>query len=195
MKKHNTYGMALIVLIGIFSFVTSCEGPEGPVGPAGPAGAQGPAGANGTQGPPGPTGNANVIASDWITNVWTVQSNGARTHTNIPAPEITQAILDKASLFIYFKTSSTGSSVKLIPNPLYSGTTGAIVYIIDGFFQIGTFGVFTSPPAVGSNGIEVSFPNSQVRYVIIPPASTGRVRLPENPEDYYATCAWLGIEP
>lgn len=193
MKKHNTHSMLLIVLIGIFSFVTSCEGPEGPVGPAG---AQGPAGANGTQGPPGPTGNANVIASDWITNVWTIAANGQRRHDNIPAPEITQAILDKASIFIYWRRDPETTTAKLIPSPIYNSITGAVVYIIDGLFQVGFISVYTAPPPADfPNGIETGFPNCQVRYIIIPPASNGRIRLPENPEDYYATCAWLGIEP
>lgn len=194
MKKHNTYSLMPMVLIGIFALLTSCEGPEGPAGPAGPAGPQGLAGTTGAQGPAGQNGNANVIASSWITNVWTVASNGMRRHDNIPAPEITQNILDKAVILIYWRPSSTTETAKLIPCPIYN--TGVNVFTIDGIFLIGFISVFTDfPRAPATTGIEVGFPNSQVRYVIIPPSTNGRTRLPENPEDYYATCAWLGIEP
>ncbi len=193
MKKSNTCSSLLVILIGFFFLLlTSCEGPEGP---AGPPGAQGPVGTNGTQGPPGPTGNANVIVSNWITNVWTVLPSGFRTHNNIPASEITQSHLDNAIILFYFRTNSTATSIKLIPCPIYNTGTGEINYIIDASIRVGNFTLFTRTPEVGSTGIEVDFPNSQVRYVIIPPASNGRMSTPENPEDYYATCASLGIEP
>lgn len=195
MKKHNTYSLMPMVLIGIFALLTSCEGPEGPAGPAGPAGPQGLAGTTGAQGPAGQNGNANVIASSWITNVWAVESNGYRAHRNIPASEITQNIIDNGTILVYTRLSSASTSIKLIPCPIYNVTTGQLAYIIDALFKIGNFDVLAGAPPSGISGIEVTAPNSQVRYVIIPPASNGRTSLPENPEDYYATCAWLGIEP
>jgi len=118
MKKiHYIFAFVVAVLLA------SCT-KDGSVGPAGPAGVQGaagtpgntgltgvtgPTGATGPTGPTGatgPAGTSNAFFSDWITpvtNTWNFDRDLAVSwdRWDIPAPEITQDVIDKGLVVAY----------------------------------------------------------------------------------------------
>ncbi|MCH6200425.1 collagen-like protein [Aquiflexum sp. LQ15W] len=197
--KSNTFVFSKLLLALLLCFGSiSCEGPEGPAGAtgqAGPTGAPGPAGAQGPAGaigPQGPAGAANVIASEWKSLTWTVASPFAT--STITAPEITESVLNQGTVLAYWRTSPT--AIKLLPTPVYNSTTGALSYIIDYSIRVGNLLIFHGTPPNGSPGAATSFPNANVRYIVIPPSSSGdRVKYPFEFDDYEAVCDYFGINP
>jgi hypothetical protein len=157
--KKNHYLFAFIVAILLASCVK-----DGAVGPAGPAGGQGaagspgntgPTGATGPAGPAGPTGPTgstgaqgatNAFYSAWITPATNTAGydaiNPISWYTwNIPAPEITQAVIDKG-LVIAYGTNFDKFVTKI------GGTTDWPAGKVTGFpvsmtFTIQDFGTFT----------------------------------------------------
>lgn len=130
--------------------MNACKTEKGDVGPIGSTGAKGDTGATGAM------GTANVSYSDWV-NI-TFGGSGTSYIANISAPKLTQDILDKGDVHIYWKL---GTTVQYIP---YSQTIGSTTYTI---FQVLTVGniKLTSSYAVASN--------TSIRYVIIPGAIAG----------------------
>jgi hypothetical protein len=115
MKKiHYIFAFVAVILLA------SCA-KDGSVGPAGPTGAQGAAGTAGNTGPAvvtggvgatgpigatGPAGTSNSFFSDWITpatNTWNFDRDLAVSwdRWDIPAPEITQDVIDKGLVVVY----------------------------------------------------------------------------------------------
>ncbi len=134
---------SLAILFVLFaSFIISCtkEGPEGPMGAQGGQGipgtnaSQGATGATGATGPQGPPGTANVIYSTWIPGpagfgptLWfdtTISTIGLVSRANIPAPSLTQAILDQGFVMVYHTfaaapaTPAGGANAQALPYSL-----------------------------------------------------------------------------
>lgn len=197
----NTFVFLRLMLAAFVCYVlVSCEGPEGPAGATGQAGPQGVAGAIGTPGPAGPAGPqgpigaANVIASEWESLTWT-ESPPFSTSTVI-ANEITENVLNQGTVLAYWRTTSTSTSIKLMPTPVYNTTTGVLGYIIDYSIRIGNLLVFHGVPSDGLSGASTAFPNASVRYIVIPPSSgSGRIKYPFDFDDYQAVCEYFGINP
>ena len=195
----NTYVFTrLLVALFVCYGLIACEGPEGPAGATGqagstgapgPAGAQGPAGA---VGPQGPAGAANVIASEWKSLTWTVAPPFAT--STITAQEVTENVLNQGTVLAYWLANPT--NIKLFPTPVYSSSTGALNYIIDYSIRVGSLLIFHGPPLNGGPGAATSFPDAKVRYIVIPPSSSGdRVKYPFEFDDYEAVCDYFGIKP
>ncbi len=148
------FGMLAIVSAVIF--MDACKAEKGEVGPIGPTGAKGDPGATGATGAVGATGTANVIYSEW-TNV-TFAGSGTSYIANVAAPKLTQDILDKGDVHVYWKI---GSSIYYIP---YAQVLGTTTYTL---FQILTVGniKLTASYAISSS--------TSIRYVIIPGSIAG----------------------
>ncbi len=188
-KLSNT----MVILTMLLSLV-SCEGPEGPAGSDGLEGAQGVQGATGAQGPAGPIGSANVIYSPWITNVWEKISNTKFIADDIEAPKITQEILDKGVVLVYFKESADSNFIKMLPSAFY--LNGELIFTIDSSAEVGKLTVFHgASKAPNGEGIETFRPDSQTRYIIIPGGVAGRVKYPVDFNNYEEVCSYFGIEP
>jgi hypothetical protein len=162
------FGMLAVVTALIFMDACKAEkGDVGPIGPAGPTGATGATGASGATGATGATGTANVSYSDWVNVTFT--GSGTSYIANVAAPKLTQDILDKGDVHIYWKI---GTSIYYIP---YAQVIGTTTYTI---FQILTVGniKLTSSYAIASG--------TAIRYVIIPGGIAGGRKANVNYSDY-----------
>ncbi|KAB7731014.1 collagen-like protein [Rudanella paleaurantiibacter] len=164
---NSLAGFVLFVLLG--GLLVGCEGPQGPEGPAGPAGPTGPqgvsgvAGATGLAGPAGPTGpagpagpqgpvgTANVIYSPWVSVNFS--GSAAPFTANINAPQITQTVLDRADIRVYWQENG-----RVIPLP-YAEVVGNVTYTVHQRFFVGRIELRASYPINATQ---------QMRYVIIP---------------------------
>lgn len=99
MKQYTLHFFSFLVILGL----TACKGAQGDVGPAG---------TNGTD------GNANVVYTEWKTPTWdaTIGSSSSATYiaqTNTASSVLTQDAIDKAAIFVYFKTKDLTRSTSL----------------------------------------------------------------------------------
>lgn len=136
---------ALLLVIGIL--VGGCEPKAGEPGPQGEVGARGETGA---QGPKGDVGTANVIYSPWSSV--TFSGSGSSYIGNLVAAKITQDVLDKADVRVYWSESGR---VLTLP---YAETISATTYTVHQRFYVGRVELKASY-ALGPQ---------QFRYVIIP---------------------------
>lgn len=148
----KNYKLSLTILAILFMFIVSCKTEKGEVGPAGPTGATGAPGATGAT---GATGTANVIYSNWITTSFS--GTPGLYLGNITAPKITQDVLDKADIRVYW--SESGRVVSLPYAQVIGGTT----YTIHQRFYVGKIELVAS----------YLLANQQFRYVIIPGGVAG----------------------
>jgi hypothetical protein len=139
--------MDLILPLLLTTFlITSCG--EGEVGPTGQPGPQGATGAKGDKGDPGA---ANVITSEWLEYNFEYDISALRYETIIPAPELTQEILDKGVIKMYLHVSN---AIYDIPSPRW-----------DGLFMAYTVGkIYLYSQKDWDTGTD----NFTVRYVLIP---------------------------
>lgn len=151
---------ATLSALFLLMLASACEGPQGDPGPVGPAGPQG------AQGPQGATGAANVRYSDWV-NV-TFAGSGSTYTGNLTAAPLTQDVLDKADIRVYWKD---GSRVITLP---YAQILGGTTYTVHQRFYVGRIELVSSY-ALGSQSM---------RYVVIPGGSALRMAL--NLDDYEA---------
>ena len=193
-KSSLTLLASLVLITFIF---TQCQ--KGDVGPAGPAGPTGPAGATGSTGPKGDTGTANVIYSPWLDVTYgagdTVHNNDGTIDTvlwvaSITANKLTQAILDKGEIKVYFNWG-TQANPDISPLPL-----------LDPFF---TGGLIINPEFLlqridlYSNGNARTYTDAgqkhfQYRYILIPGSVAGRLAKPAvDWNNYNAVKAYLGL--
>lgn len=166
-----------ILFIAAGSIMISCT-KEGPAGPAGPAGTSGAAGATGPAGPQGPAGTANVIYSPWIPDVFAQWGDTSMPlygtfvrRRIIPAPGITQSIIDQGVVLTYGRLSNVGGNNSPVQLP-------SVFYTPTATFQAGTLPVSgklifcLSNPITGSIGATFSW-GGDIRYVIIPGGVSG----------------------
>lgn len=140
--------LALFVSLGVL--VSGCEPKAGDPGPQGEAGAQGPKGDAGAQGPKGDVGTANVIYSPW-TSV-SFSGSGTLYTGTLTAPKITQEVVDKADIRVYWSESGR---VLTLP---YAETIGTTTYTVHQRIYVGRVDFRAS----------YALSTQQFRYVIIP---------------------------
>lgn len=182
-----------LLALAITFLAVSCtkEGPEGPagatgaqgptgatggLGPAGPTGPTGPAGPTGPVGPQGPPGTANVIYSAWISDAspanWADTAIGLLgtvvRRRNVPAPGITQAILDQGVVLAYARGGVTNAQ----PWPMPITFTFGGAPMVMGFLpSLGRLVVIITVPTTGI--APAVFWGGEFRYVIIPGGVAG----------------------
>jgi hypothetical protein len=154
MKRQFTIAILLLSLV----FVQACKGPEGPQGPAGTS----TPGADGAPGAPGPAGSANVFHSSWTkAGSWgkILYNSIDRFYIDVPAPRITQDILDKGVVLVYAKVND--SNVRPLPLTIKSKFTEEF---IDFSLSVTSLRIWSTP-------IEANVEPSttyEFRYVVIP---------------------------
>jgi hypothetical protein len=195
--KSKITNLRILLTLSLSLLFIACEGPEGPAGLDGLEGAQGVQGATGAQGPAGPagtSGTSNVIYSPWITNIWEKVPNPLFVQHTFAAPLITQAVLDKGVVLVYFKESSDSNFIKILPSAFY--LNGELIFTIDSSAEVGKLTVFHGiSKAPNGEGIETFSPNSQTRYIIIPGGVAGRTKYPVDFNNYEEVCSYFGIQP
>ena len=132
------------------TLVIGCEPKAGDPGPKGDTGVQGAKGDAGAQGPKGDVGSANVIYSPWTSVSFT--GGGSSYIGNLTAPKITQEVLDKADIRVYWSESGR---VLTLP---YAETIGTTTYTVHQRFYVGRVELKAS----------YALSSQQFRYVIIP---------------------------
>lgn len=140
------------------------KGDTGATGPRGATGATGPRGATGATGPQGPAGTANVIYSGWVSFQQAERDtliDGTNLKVNhLPAPRLTQAIIDNGAIQVYMRF---GTTVLTLPYTARAGSRPNTVSFIPrpGRLLITRFTHDHTPPYLG-------FGSVQFRYVLIP---------------------------
>jgi hypothetical protein len=161
-----------MAILAITFFSISCSKPE-----------------DGAVGPVGATGTANVIYSNWASaptaTAATIDGTSGNS-TSIPATQLTQEILDKGTVLVYGKFSTT-----IFPLP-YVSYAGGSANTLTFFPELNNIKLFRFKHD-GSGG--VSIPTSlQFRYILIPGgvlAKTSQARFKEMP--YSEVCKLLNI--
>lgn len=127
-------------------------GPKGDTGATGAAGPTGATGATGVTGPQGATGTADVQYSPWISTSFS--GSGTLYTGTITATPITQAVLDKADVRVYWNESGRVLSLP------YAETFGTTTYTVHQRIYVGRIELRAS----------YALTTQQFRYVIIPGA-------------------------
>ncbi len=172
------------LVVAIALIIASCsKGPVGPAGPIGTTGATGPAGSNGAPGATGATGTANVIYSAWL-NVKYQGSDTTGWFATITAPRLTDSILNKGAIKVYFNAGSDSANSQLVMTlPIDDiAVTGAI---INAYFQQQLI-TLVSTHDVSSDSLR-GYHYNQYRYVLIPGAVTA---LPVTANGYKTGINW-----
>ncbi|WP_229365749.1 collagen-like protein [Fibrisoma montanum] len=175
MKRLQTSWLLIATLfVGALSF-QGCQPEDGEPGPQGEVGPAGPQGPGGPQGPKGDPGTANVIYSPWTSVSF---SGSGSTYTgNLTASAITQQVLDRADIRVYWKE---GGRVLSLP---YAQTLGSTSYSVHQRFYVGRIELVAS----------YSLGAQEMRYVIIPGGTpTGRQSAIDY-SDYRAVQRAFGI--
>ncbi|HSH45068.1 MAG TPA: hypothetical protein VK966_04390 [Longimicrobiales bacterium] len=163
-----------------------CEGSQGPAGPEGPQGEQG------LEGAEGPPGTANVVYSDWVaisdleTSVDTVVLDRNYRKYDIPAPELTQEIMDQGAILVYYRLNEVALQL-----PITFGGPNSI-YITYSPFQAGVISILSQRldnTALGLNQ------NSEFRYILIPGGVAADQSMLPDLSDYDAVLRHYGIDP
>jgi hypothetical protein len=139
------------------------DGTNGTNGAAGPTGPKGADGSNGATGPQGPAGTANVIYSDWTVakNFRDTIADNSQLHAaDLPAPKLTAALLNNATVMIYL---DFGGGVYTLP---YTSYAGGKLNTVSFWPRVGHF-IITRFTADNSNSVALST-LLKYRYVIIP---------------------------
>lgn len=163
------------------------EGEQGPAGPEGPEGPQGPIGETGPQGPEGsqgPPGSANVIYSDWMRlgdvaeeYVTTLLSRNYAAY-DLPAPELTQELIDQGIVLVYFRLLG---AVSPLPITL-GGFSDAEPYTIT--FNASQPGKIIILSQYLDNTVNTLANSSEFRYVLIPGGVAANASYEELVKDY-----------
>lgn len=149
MKKSHLLVVAFVLFASAVGF-QGCQPKAGDPGPKGDTGATGATGPAGPVGPAGPTGTANVEYSPWISTTFTGSSGSYI--GNITATPITQAVLDKADIRVYW---NEGGRVLSLP---YAEVVGSTAYTVHQRIYVGRIELKAS----------YALSTQQFRYVIIP---------------------------
>lgn len=118
--KKTSISIAILFVCMLTVIQFSCSKPEN--GTDGLDGKNGINGINGINGATGPTGTANVIYSNWA-NVTFTGTNPKQVFISTPA--ITQDVLDKATVLVFFKTSTNN----VLQLNYYENTGSGIFYM------------------------------------------------------------------
>ena len=197
--KISTNLVALLFLLSIA--FSSCEGPEGPVGPQG---AQGPAGPAGPTGPQGPNGNANVtiiqLAADTIT--WQAGNYFGRAANTFIINDnmVSQDIIDHGTVLGYGFLSGVWFPMPFI----WEGSGGSSTQYLTFTYVLNEIRLY----AYETSGVLNPTNVQEYRFMLITDntVTSGRVaagvsvmdelkNAGVDVNDYYAVCAYYGIEP
>jgi hypothetical protein len=166
--------MKKIILFVFASFLLACEAPVGDVGPQGAAGA---AGAKGDKGDTGQKGVSNAVVSPWFSALnWIAASSGISFVNDFSEPKLTQQIIDKGLILGFYRPLGEDASGVILPLPdetaNYSVSIAGLIW-----FGQGTISVFLNfrNREVANPSLE-DWRKIQVRWIIVPPASTGRLK-------------------
>ncbi|NOZ35797.1 MAG: collagen-like protein [Chlorobi bacterium] len=164
----TTQKLMYVIMIAVIAAFASCKGETGP---AGPAGADGTDGINGTDGTNGQDGNANVIASSWISPTWSA-TNATYGYFSYADAAITKDFLSTGVILSYMDWYGDTTNIYSVP---YS------------YYQAGNFISFDDNLLVGSIkwffSTSVNYtPNtgSKFRYVLIPASTTSKSANPQQ---------------
>ena len=183
MKTMKFLTYATFVLFLGFA-VSSCSGDDGADGATGPAGADGADGAD---------GNANVVSSDWFSVDWST-ATGTFASYDHDTTDITTDDVHSSAILVYVRYTFDSTLIYQLPMDL---GTGLIQYRV----EPGTVRLWVS------NETSVTFTEADGRYVIIKSSNSGRAADPQQAvynelaaanvdvNDYYAVCAYYGINP
>jgi hypothetical protein len=190
--KRNALLIPFNLILAVTFLFAACTkegpvGPQGEQGPAGPTGPQGPAGAPGAK---GDTGTANVIYSAWLDVNYlpdTVKTGNIIDTTGwyglIPAPKLTNAILNNGEIKVYINLNTSAQPV-VMPLP-YSD------YIVPFFYaqtiELSAIANFSTVTQGGSK-------YQQYRYILIPGSVNARAANKVNWDNYKEVQAYLGLK-
>jgi hypothetical protein len=190
----QVFSISCAVFLSLLLIVTGCK--KGDTGPEGPQGEQGAPGPQGPQGPQGPPGTANVIYSDWLdVQFGTVDGLEDFLAAVIQAPEITQDIVDKGEVKVYWNLN-TADEPWVVSLP----------YTDNGLFFGPTYMDVTSTPLIVPEQIEIyskynlgTFEDNgktyfQYRYIVIPGGTAANGRSAINWNDYNAVKKYLNLK-
>jgi len=182
MKRISIAFLAVTFFTSFLFLSCTKEGPTGPQGPAGPIGPAGPTGSTGSTGPQGNTGTANVIYSGWTNgSSWTSDNNG-QVYYDIPASKLTQDILSKGSIHVYWGVlGDTTNDVRQLP---FTEVVSGVVYYHNTRLSVGNIRVETNLTTITNS--------NRYRYILIPGGTTAR-SVPVNFDNYQEVIAYYGI--
>lgn len=182
------------IALAVFICVSCAD--DGERGPAGPAGTKGDKGDTGDTGEPG---TANVIYSDWFALDTYSRKTAHRVNASttgllyeFTAPAITQEILDKGLVVVFFQFDGF---VRVLPVYNYTGLDidMELLYLR----QSKLFLLVKRNAVVLTADDEIIVENMDLfRYVVIPggnPAAGGRLSTPIDYHDYEAVKAYYNI--
>lgn len=192
--KQKSLSVASIIFIAITMIIASCsKGPAGATGATGATGAAGPAGAAGAT---GATGTANVIYSPWL-NVKFTGNDSTGWFAQVPAPLLTDSIINQGAIKVYFNYGSDSTGNELVmPLPIFDlYLTGDV---INDYFepQLIILAATIDESSYTSN----SYNYYQYRYILIPggtttlPTSVNGSKGSINWNDYNQVKAYLGLK-
>ncbi|NLR61356.1 collagen-like protein [Chitinophaga polysaccharea] len=188
MKRSNCRLYWLFSLAMILAFVAcSKEGSQGPAGPAGPQGPQGPAGPAGTDA-------AGITYSAWEPLAFDSirDNNGVATKTGffaiIDAPKLTDDILNKGLVNVYFNFDST-SKPYIVPVP-YVDNNMYITYQA----EKGSIYIVSNVDLSGGSIHTGDSPINLFRYVLVPGATAARSANGVDWKNYASVKKFYGLK-
>lgn len=197
--KQRILALPLSVLAAAILLIAGCS--KGPKGDTGPAGPQGPQGSTGST---GPAGSANVIYSAWL-NVTFQTFTDTNVIAAIPAPELSDSILNSGLIKLYYNAGSDapgGQTVLPLPinEPfLFTDTSNnPVTLIANPYFSLDTIYVIANYDL--SSYQQGGYNFSQFRYIIVPggvaglPTKIGAAKKPLDWNNYNAIKQYFGIK-
>ncbi len=199
--KQKILALPFTFLTAIVLLVVGCsKGPKGDTGTTGPQGPQGATGATGA------TGTANVIYSKWL-NVTFASRGDTTMFAQIPAPELSDSILNTGFVKVYWNAGSDAPGGEFVlPLPInepflfYTDTTYSTTttLIANPYFYVDTIGIISNYDI--SSAQQGGYNYQQFRYIIVPggiaglPAQIGDAKKPLDWNNYNAVKQYFGIK-
>lgn len=185
----KTFFLRVALCTSLLISLASCSPEDGTNGTNGTDGTNG---TNGSQGPIGQTGTANVIYSDWTLGTATTPMGIDGTSGLsflLPAPKLTQVILDKGTVLVYAKFVNT---VLTLP---YTSTAGGNLNTITFFPELGGIRIFRfNHSGVGTSSLSSTL---NYRYILIPGGISNIGKSKQGTDfkkmTYEEVCAYLKI--
>lgn len=165
--------MRKIIIFIFASFLISCKAPVGDIGPQGAAGA---AGTKGDKGETGQKGTFSAIVSPWVTtDKWTVFTTNISYLSQFSEPKLTQQILDKGLLLGFYRPAGEDESGVVLPIP---DETANYSLGMSGFMNKteGNISIKLAFRSAAVRNPNLEDWNVKVRWIIVPPSSTGRLK-------------------
>ncbi len=167
--------MKKIIIFIFISFLLACEAPIGDVGLVGPSGAEG---AKGDKGDIGGKGTFSAIVSDWKEIKPANWLKGGSDLSFIAAfdePKLTADITNKGLVLGFYRTLPEDASSQIFPIPDETSNYSLGIYasFTSSLKAIGYFLDFRNLAVKPATLVDW---NIKVRYILVPPASAGRLK-------------------